>query len=155
MIIRKYPLISPTQSDQNLVTDSQTDHNQITTMVEQKAGPRSVVSRRMKEEVNGLMPFKTFMEKSYRRWMKQWGSAAANTDTTTTHYANLVLGNPQESTLVPGYIDALTKSLQPKHAHWYAYRDEAPEAEQVIATTLSGRAKKEYEMLHSEVDSRI
>jgi aspartate aminotransferase len=50
--------------------------------------------------------------------------------------ANFAVGNPHELAM-PGYVDALRNTLEPRDKDWYAYKVSEPEATSVVAKSMS------------------
>jgi len=50
--------------------------------------------------------------------------------------ANFAVGNPHEL-VMPAYVDALRGVLEPRDKDWYAYKTSEPEAQSVVAATMS------------------
>src|SRR3954471_2674928 len=51
--------------------------------------------------------------------------------------ANFAVGNPHELAM-PGYVDAIRRSIEPQNKDWFAYKMSEPEATSVVARTMSG-----------------
>src|SRR3954471_17336982 len=51
--------------------------------------------------------------------------------------ANFAVGNPHELAM-PGYVDAIRRSIEPQNKDWFAYKLSEPEATSVVARTMSG-----------------
>ena len=54
--------------------------------------------------------------------------------------ANFAVGNPHDMPL-PRYVDALRAHLEPQAADWFAYKFSEPNAQEVIAASLTARAR--------------
>ena len=52
--------------------------------------------------------------------------------------ANFAVGNPQEMPL-PGYVEALSRALQPHDKDWFAYKLSEPRSQAAVARSLSAR----------------
>jgi aspartate aminotransferase len=50
--------------------------------------------------------------------------------------ANFAVGNPHELAM-PAYVDALRRQLEPRDKDWYAYKMSEPEAQRVVAASMS------------------
>jgi len=71
-----------------------------------------------------IAPFLGFFEGPYARLSIQ------------PDVANFAVGNPHERAL-PAYVDALRGVLEPRDNDWYAYKMSEPEAQRVVAATMS------------------
>jgi aspartate aminotransferase len=56
----------------------------------------------------------------------------------TPGVADFVVGNPHEMPL-PGFVDALRRQVEPRTPDWFAYTMSAPNAQHVVAASLSAR----------------
>ena len=58
--------------------------------------------------------------------------------------ANFAVGNPQEMPL-PGYVDALSRALQPLDKDWFAYKLSEPRSQAAVARSLSSRTGLDWD----------
>jgi aspartate aminotransferase len=88
--------------------------------------PEFTIPRRTADVIKGLMPFINYYRDSpYARY-------AGEPDV-----CDFAFGNPQEMPL-PAYVDALQRHLPPQHKDWFAYQDNWPESQKVIAGFIEG-----------------
>ena len=58
--------------------------------------------------------------------------------------ANFAVGNPQEMPL-PGYVDALSRALQPLDKDWFAYKLSEPRSQAAVARSLTARTGLDWD----------
>ena len=58
--------------------------------------------------------------------------------------ANFAVGNPQDMPL-PAYVDALRAHLEPQSPDWFAYKFSEPNAQSVVAASLSARTGLDWD----------
>jgi aspartate aminotransferase len=57
---------------------------------------------------------------------------------------DFLLGNPQEMPL-PGFVQALEREVTPRDKNWFAYKDNEPESQQVVAADLAAWRKVNFD----------
>jgi aspartate aminotransferase len=58
--------------------------------------------------------------------------------------ANFAVGNPQEMPL-PGYVDALSRALEPQDKDWFAYKFSEPRSRAAVARSLTARTGLDWD----------
>jgi len=58
--------------------------------------------------------------------------------------ANFAVGNPQQMPL-PGYVDALSRWLEPRDKDWFAYKLSEPKSRAAVARSLTARTGMEWD----------
>lgn len=84
---------------------------------------------RMRQSVG---PFRAFFEGPYQRLDGQ------------ADVANFAVGNPHEMAL-PGLVSALRDHLEPRDPDWFGYKLSEPEAQRIVAATLTRRTGMDWD----------
>jgi aspartate aminotransferase len=92
------------------------------------------ISEHMRRAVKASEPLIRFMNNS--PWARRRQDRADLYDFT--------FGDPQEMP-IPGYVEALQRSLTPRDKDWYAYKENEPEARAIVAAALRARRNLRFE----------
>lgn len=83
------------------------------------------------------------MRESAAPFLRFFGGAYAELNE-RPEMANFAVGNPHEMAL-PTYVDALQRNLEPQDADWFAYKLSEPNAQRVVARSLTDLTGLEWE----------
>lgn len=92
------------------------------------------VSEHIRRAVKASEPLVRFMNQS------PWARRRLD----RTDLFDFTFGDPQEMP-IPGYVEALQRSLAPRDKDWYAYKENEPEARAVVAASLRARRNLRFE----------
>src|SRR5438477_5184761 len=95
--------------------------------------PSQPISQHISAVIDAVAPVTRFFTES--SWAQKVGDPAA---------CDFAFGNPQEMPL-PGFVEALGKWSVPQNKDWYAYKNNEPASQAVVAAALRERRGLPFE----------